>query len=132
VAEFSAEGAVCNGVFRRIPEKVLRINLTTKSSREETLDLEPARKFVGGAGFGVKYLFDEVDPAIDALSPENKLVFAPGPLTGTDAPCSSRISVTAKSPLTGTVAVCMAGGYFPAEMKFAGYDIQTIDHVLQS
>jgi aldehyde:ferredoxin oxidoreductase len=100
--------------------KVLRIDLTTRSSREENLDPEMARRFVGGAGFGIKYVFDEVDPQIDPLSPENKLVFAPGPLTGTAAPCASRMSVTSKSPLTGTIAVSMTGGFFPAELKFAG------------
>ena len=107
--------------------KILRVNLTNKSFAEEELSPELARKFVGGAGFGIKCVFDEVDPLADALSPENKLVFAPGPLTGTDAPCASRMSVTAKSPLTGTVAVCMTGGYFPAELKFAGYDILIIE-----
>jgi aldehyde:ferredoxin oxidoreductase len=107
--------------------KVLRVNLTDRSFREEKLDAELARKFIGGAGFGVKYLFDEVDPNIDPLSPDNKLVFAPGPLTGTSTPCASRMAIAAKSPATGGVAVSMTGGYFPAEMKFAGYDVIIIE-----
>lgn len=107
--------------------KVLRIDLTTKSSREENLDPELARRFVGGAGLGIKYVFDEVDPQLDPLSPENKLVFAPGPLTGTQAPCASRMAVVAKSPLTGTIAVSMTGGFFPAELKFAGYDVLIVE-----
>ena len=79
--------------------KVLRVNLTDRSIREERLDDEVARKFIGGAGFGVKYLFDEVDPNIDPLSPDNKLVFAPGPLTGTSTPCASRMAIAGNSPL---------------------------------
>lgn len=107
--------------------KVLRVNLSTRTSCEEDLDPSLARKFVGGAGFGIKWLFDEVDPQTDPLGQDNKLVFAPGPLTGTDAPCASRMSVAAKSPLTGTVAVCMTGGFFPAELKFAGYDALIVE-----
>ncbi|WP_425058989.1 putative oxidoreductase YdhV [Sporomusa carbonis] len=107
--------------------KVLRVNLTEKTFSEETLSREVARKFVGGAGFGIKYLFDEVDPGIDALSPENKLIFASGPLSGTSTPCASRMAITTKSPLTGAVGMSLTGGYFPVELKFAGYDVLIIE-----
>ena len=116
-----------DGVDWRVKGKILRIDLGPEIVAGRDLDPVVARKFIGGAGFGVKYIFDEVDPRIDPLSPENKLVFAPGPLTGTDAPCASRMSVVAKSPLTGTVASCMTGGFFPAELKFAGYDVVVIE-----
>jgi aldehyde:ferredoxin oxidoreductase len=107
--------------------KILRIDLTEKKATEETLPLEMARDFIGGSGFGIKYLYDELDAGIDPLGPENKLVFAPGPFSGTSVPCASRISVTAKSPLTGTIAVALSGGYFPVELKFAGYDALIIE-----
>ena len=59
---------------------------------------------MGGAGVALKYLFDEVDGAIDPLSVENKLILSDGPLTGTSAACASRMSIVAKSPLTGAVS----------------------------
>ena len=107
--------------------KILRVNLTDKTFKEESTSEELARDFIGGAGFGVKILFDEVSPASDPLGPENKLIFAPGPFTGTAVPCASRMAVTAKSPLTGAVGMALSGGYFPAELKFAGYDALIIE-----
>ena len=107
--------------------KILRIDLTGKKATEEALPLEIARDFIGGSGFGIKYLYDELDAGIDPLGSENKLIFAPGPFSGTSVPCASRIAVTAKSPLTGTIAVALSGGYFPVELKFAGYDVLIIE-----
>jgi len=79
-----------------------------------------ARDFIGGAGFGIKYLFDEVKPGTDPLGPENKLIFAPGLLLELAFLSASRMAVTGKSPLTGAVGIALSGGEFPAEMKFAG------------
>ena len=93
--------------------KILRINLNEKTFKKEKLPSKVAQDFIGGAGFGIKFLFDEVKAGTDPLSPENKLIFAPGPFTGTTVPCASRISVTGKSPLTNTVGMCLSGGYFP-------------------
>ena len=107
--------------------KVLRVNLTHQSYCEEPLKQEIARQYLGGAGFGLKYLFDEVPMGTGALEEGNKLIFATGPLTGTKAPCASRMSVAAKSPLTGGAGVALSGGYFPAELKFAGYDLIIIE-----
>jgi len=107
--------------------KVLRINLTDQTAKEETLPLEIAKDFIGGAGFGIKYLFDEVSPKADPLGFENKLIFASGPFSGTTIPCASRMAVTAKSPLTNAVGVSLTGGYFPVELKFAGYDALIIE-----
>lgn len=90
--------------------KVMRINLTDKSATEETLSLETAKDFLGGAGLGIKILFDETKGGTDPLGPENKLVFAVGPFTGTDVPCASRMAVVGKSPLTKTIAVSLTGG----------------------
>lgn len=102
--------------------QVLWIDLTNKQATIEPTVPELARLFLGGAGFGVKTLYDRVLPGTDPLSPQNTLVFAPGPLTGTSSPCSSRITVTARSPLTGAVGMSTSGGHFPAELKFAGFD----------
>lgn len=102
--------------------RILRINLTSKTAQEEKLPLEVAQNFIGGAGLGIKYLFDEVKPGTDALGPDNKLIFAPGPFTGTPTPCASRMAVVGKSPLTGAIGTALTGGYFPAELKFAGWD----------
>jgi aldehyde:ferredoxin oxidoreductase len=107
--------------------KILRINLTDQTAKEEDLPLEIAKDFIGGAGFGIKYLYDEVPAGADPLGPDNKLIFASGPFSGTTIPCASRMAVTAKSPLTGAVGMALTGGYFPVELKFAGYDALIIE-----
>jgi aldehyde:ferredoxin oxidoreductase len=107
--------------------KVLRINLTDKTSKEEPLPEAVARDYIGGAGFCIKYLYDEVKPDVDPLGPDNKLIFAVGPFTGAGIPCASRMSAAAKSPLTGAVGLALSGGYFPAEVRFAGWDVIIIE-----
>lgn len=107
--------------------KILRINLSDQSVKTEDLPESMARSFIGGAGFGIKLLFDEVEKGADPLGPENKLIFAPGPFSGTSVPCASRMAVTGKSPLTGAVGLSLTGGYFPVELKFAGYDIMIVE-----
>ncbi|MCK4784024.1 MAG: aldehyde ferredoxin oxidoreductase, partial [Desulfobacteraceae bacterium] len=107
--------------------KVLRVNLTDQTTKEEKLPLEIAKDFIGGAGFGIKYLFDDVKAGTDPLGPENKLIFAPGPFSGTSVPCTSRMAVTGKSPLTNAVGDSLTGGHFPVELKFAGYDALIIE-----
>lgn len=107
--------------------KILRINLTDKTFKKEELPLDIAKDFIGGAGFGIKFLYDELKPNANPLGPENKLIFAPGPFTGTNVPCASRIAVTAKSPLTNAVGMALSGGHFPAELKLAGYDVLIIE-----
>lgn len=107
--------------------KILRVNLTEQTFKEEETTEELARNFMGGAGFGVKYLFDEVPAGSDPLGPENKLIFAGGPFTGTAVPCASRMAAVAKSPLTGGVGMALSGGHFPVELKFAGYDALIIE-----
>lgn len=103
--------------------KLLRINLKTQEVKVEALDVELAKKFIGGRGLGTKFMMDEVDPRVDALSPENKLMVVTGPLTGTATPTGGRYMVVTKSPLTGTIASSNSGGFFGAELKFAGYDM---------
>jgi aldehyde:ferredoxin oxidoreductase len=107
--------------------KILRIDLTNQSTKEEAVSEELARNYLGGAGFAIKYLYDELKPGTPALDKANKLFFAVGPLTATGAPCSSRMAVVAKSPLTNAIGMALAGGHFPAEMKRAGYDMIIIE-----
>jgi aldehyde:ferredoxin oxidoreductase len=107
--------------------KILRVNLSEQTAVEEPLPVETARDYIGGAGFGVKYLFDELKAGADPLGPENKLIFASGPFSGTSIPCASRMAVTAKSPLTGAVGMSLSGGHFPVELKFAGYDALIVE-----
>jgi aldehyde:ferredoxin oxidoreductase len=102
---------------------ILRVNLTTGNITTEQVDPKIAKEFIGGRGWAIRYLYDEVDPIVDPLSPENKMIFATGPLTGTPAPTGNRYMVVTKSPLTGALANSNSGGNFPAEMKFTGYDM---------
>lgn len=107
--------------------KILRINLKERSIKKEDLDLDLAKKYLGGRGLGEKILMDEIDPKIDALSPDNKIIIATGPLSGTPTPTGGRYMVVTKSPLTGTVASSNSGGRWGAELKFAGYDLIIIE-----
>lgn len=107
--------------------KVLRINLKQKSVKVEELDIEKAKQFIGGRGLGTKLFMDEVDPMVDALSPENKLLIVAGPLTGTSVPTGGRYMVVTKSPLSGTIASSNSGGHWGAELKAAGYDLIIIE-----
>jgi aldehyde:ferredoxin oxidoreductase len=107
--------------------KILRINLSNQSYSEEAIPDELARDYLGGAGFAIKYLYDEVKPKTPALDAANKLIFAVGPLTATGAACASRMAVVAKSPLTSAIGMALSGGQFPAEMKMAGYDMMIIE-----
>jgi aldehyde:ferredoxin oxidoreductase len=107
--------------------KVLRVNLSNQSFKEEILPGELVRNYLGGAGFAIKVLYDEVKPDTHPLSEANKLIFAVGPLTATGAPCASRMAVVAKSPLTGAVGMALSGGHFPAGMKQAGFDMIIVE-----
>ncbi|AMM53704.1 aldehyde ferredoxin oxidoreductase [Pyrococcus kukulkanii] len=102
--------------------KILRVNLSDGTIKEEKFDESFAKKWLGTRGFGIYYLLKEMDPKVDPFSPENKLIFATGPLTGTSAPTGGRYMVITKSPLTGYIAMANSGGYFGAELKFAGWD----------
>jgi aldehyde:ferredoxin oxidoreductase len=102
--------------------KILRVDLTKGDYAVEDLDLDLAKKFIGGRGLASKILFDEIDPMIDPLSPDNKLIFGTGPATGA-ALGGGRYMVVTKSPLTGTIGTDNAGGEFGPALKFAGYDI---------
>ena len=102
--------------------KILRVNLTTGSISTEALTEQFCRKWLGGAGFIAYFLWKELKPGVDALSPDNKLIFANGPATGLLLPGAARNSIGAKSPLTGGIAKSECGGFWGAELKRAGFD----------
>ncbi len=102
--------------------KILRVNLTTGQSQVEELNKQWAADYLGGKGLGIKYLYEELSPGVDALSPENELILMTGLFTGTIIPLSGKLAIITKSPATGTILDCSIGGHFAAELKFAGYD----------
>ena len=103
--------------------KILRVNLTTGFVTSEPLNMQWAREYVGSRGLGSKYLINEIDPKVDPLSPDNKIIWATGPLTGTMASTGGRYTVITKGPLTGAIACSNSGGYWGAELKMAGWDM---------
>jgi aldehyde:ferredoxin oxidoreductase len=107
--------------------QILRINLSHGTCHPEPLKHEWAELYLGQRGLGSKYLVEEVEPTVDALSPDNKLIIATGPLTATTAPTGGRSSAITKSPLTGAIAASNTGGMFGAELKLAGYDLLIIE-----
>ena len=102
-------------------DHVARIDLSNESVAYESIPEDAARKYIGGRGLGVKYVFDQ-GPEVDPDSPDNLLAFMNGPLTGTQAPMSGRIAICTKSPLTGTVTDSHHGGWSGARLKWAGFD----------
>ncbi len=102
--------------------KIARINLTTGEIKIEELDIELAKKFIGGRGLGTKILHDEGVATVDPLSPDNKLVYIPGAVTGTRSPSPGRYMVVTKSPLTGMIASSNSGGVWGARLKYAGWE----------
>ncbi|MBI2832255.1 MAG: aldehyde ferredoxin oxidoreductase family protein [Chloroflexi bacterium] len=102
--------------------KLLWVNLSDGSLSTEELSELFCRRYLGGAGFVSYYLLKEVKRGIDPLGPDNKLIFALGPVTGAALPGSGRNCIGAKSPLTGGFAKAEVGGFWGAELKRAGYD----------
>jgi len=105
----------------------LRINLSAGRIDKEELDLELAKKFIGGRGLASYFLTQEIEPEVDPLSQANKIIFATGPLTGSRAPTAGRYMVVTKSPLSGTIASSNSGGFWGAELKRAGYDFIIVE-----
>ncbi len=98
------------------------VDLTTGQVSKIPLTEDMARKFVGGRGFIVNWLYERVTPRMDAFAPEMPLIFAVGPLTGTIAPSSGRWTVGCKAPQTGLITIGIGGGDFGAHLKWAGFD----------
>ena len=110
-------------------KKVLRVDLTKGSCEPEPLDMDWAAAYLGERGLATKYLWENMDPKADPMGPDNVLIFATGPLTGTMSSTSGRYAVITKGPLTGAIACSNSGGKFGAELKFAGYDLLIVQGV---
>ncbi len=102
--------------------KLLFVDLTEGSIREEELSEDLARNFVGGYGIGARVLYDMMPGGADPLGPDNVLGFVTGPLTGSGAVFSGRYTVVCKSPVSGTWNDANSGGFFGPELKKAGFD----------
>ncbi len=106
---------------------ILRINLTKGQISKEPLDSAAAHRFIGGRGLGTYIMSQEVNPAVDPLDPANKLIFAAGPLSGTNAPSAAHWDVVTKGPLTGAIAASSSGGMFGPMLKYAGCDVVVVE-----
>lgn len=107
--------------------KLLRVDLTTSKCTTEAIPEQWMREYVGGRGLAARYLYEEMDPTVDPLSPDNKLIFATGPLTGTPVPCGARYMVVTKGALTNAITTSNSGGHWGPELKFAGYDLLILE-----
>lgn len=107
--------------------RVLRVNLSCKTFNFEDLSLGDARKYLGGAGLSAKILYEELPKSIDPFSEENKIIFATGPLTATNAPGSGSVDLCFKSPLTGIWGESRAGSDWGPTLKKTGYDLLIIE-----
>lgn len=103
--------------------RILYVDLSKKKISKGKLDLGFVRRFLGGRGFGAKILYEKVPPEVDPFAPQNVIIFATGPFTGTLAPQGCKYSVITKGPATGGYCDAEGGGHFGPEIKFAGYDI---------
>lgn len=108
--------------------RVLEVNLANQTFEFQPLDYELAKLYIGGKGYGTRLLYDRTDAGIDALGPENPLIFATGPLNGSVAPQSNRFAVICKSPLTGGIGNATCGGSYAYGMKKAGIDVIVISN----
>jgi aldehyde:ferredoxin oxidoreductase len=108
--------------FNAYMGRLLYVDLSTGEVRTEDLDPAMARAFLGGFGFNMRLAYDLIPPGIDPLSPQNPIIVGVGPLTGTLAPGSARVSVTTKFPLSNTIGGGNGGVRLGAQLKLAGYD----------
>ena len=103
--------------------KILRVDLTTGKISTEPLKEEVAKNYIGGIGLGINLLMENSTPGTDAFAPDNPLIFATGPLSGTMGPTAGNgYAVVSKSPATGGVGEAKAHGFFGPDLKRAGYD----------
>lgn len=107
--------------------RILRVNLSSGKTTTESVPEQIAADFIGGRGYGIKYLYQELAPGVDPLGEQNKLMMLNGPLAGNTAQAVSRWMVCSRSPLTGAFARSVCGADFGAWMKFAGYEIIIVE-----
>jgi aldehyde:ferredoxin oxidoreductase len=103
-------------------QKILRVNLTTKTVQEEPIKEEMIKLYLGGRGIAAKYYYDEIPEDVDPLSEEKKLIFMNGPLTGAPVYSSTKFQLATKSPLTNMYLCSNSSGFFGPQLKFSGYD----------
>ncbi|HAX98549.1 MAG TPA: aldehyde ferredoxin oxidoreductase [Candidatus Atribacteria bacterium] len=103
-------------------ERVLRINLSDRTIKEESISEVVWKKILGGAGYGAKVLHEEVTEKIGALDPENRIIFASGPFQATQQSGAAKFCIISRSPLTGIFGETTAGAGWGIELKKAGYD----------
>jgi aldehyde:ferredoxin oxidoreductase len=106
---------------------LLRIDLTTRTSREETIPPELIREFIGAKGLGTHYLCAEVGPEVEPLDPGAKLIFAIGPMAGTTMLGSNRYGLFFVSPLTGAYCECYSGGNLTPQFARTGYKVVIVE-----
>lgn len=109
----------------------LRINLRTRDVKRSPTDESFAKEWLGARGFVSKILYDEVPLDADPLGPQNKVIVAPGILTGTFVPAGSKCGFGAISPATNAVGDSSMGGHFGPELKAAGYDYLILEDISQ-
>jgi len=107
--------------------KQLRISLDNKKYKIEKIDTQTLKDYLGGVGYSAKILYEELEKGIDPLSPDNKIIFATGPLTSYRVPGGGSIEICFKSPLTKAWGEARCGGNFGPDMKKAGYDFLIIE-----
>ena len=107
--------------------KILRVNLSNGAISVDEHDETWYRQHLGGAAMSAYYLLKELQPGIDPLGPDNKLIIAPGILSGVPVSGNARNGVGAKSPMSGGIGKSEVGGHFQAELKHAGYDAIIIE-----
>ena len=100
----------------------LRVDLTTGKITKEPHSYEYRRKWIGGRGYNSDVIYNEVPANLDPYDPKARVCFGVGPVSGTAAPSTGRVTVSAKSPLTGGFGDSNMGGHWGAELKYAGYD----------
>jgi aldehyde:ferredoxin oxidoreductase len=107
--------------------RILRIDLTNASARVEPISDEVLNRGLGGKGLGTYLLLQNLEPGVDPLSPENQIIFATGPATGTAIWGGSRLAAITKAPLTGIYGESYVGGRVAPQVKRTGFDAVVIE-----
>jgi aldehyde:ferredoxin oxidoreductase len=107
--------------------RILRVDMSTGRIWSERPEENVLKKYIGGVGYAARMLLDEIPAGTNPLSPKNILLFATGPLTGTQAPGSGSVEACFKSPLTGIWGESRSGGEWGRALKKAGFDFLVIE-----
>lgn len=102
--------------------KILRVDLSKGETSIEELERSFIEKWVGGAGFGAKYLYMEVPSGVEWSDPENRMIWTTGPLAGSGVYGAGNLNIAAKGPMTNLAGCSQTNGYFGAYLKFSGFD----------